>query len=314
MTLHADDRLRRVQIIVVAVAITLRSVQSASTVALGRATRYVPPNAQSSRAMSNASMRNAFLLDGFLHIPQALDAETVEAVSACWSWSIAHPGPAAARLYRDSLVRVDGQAAARLLPGEENGFFYQDIGNAASRPVYERLLGNPAIVGLLADLLEGERAWFLGEQVFLKEGNTPATGWHQDISDIPARGDDLVVFWITLDAVDEETGLGLVRGSHRGPVYSSIYGQFEADAIPDVDERPDEFEVVSHACEPGDVVVFHMGCLHGRGHTRPGQRRRSLALRFIGERCFFESRTNPGDPRNGEPFRREGLRQVLPSG
>ena len=116
-----------------------------------------------------------------------------------------------------------------------------------------------------------------------------------------------------MDAVDEETSLGLVRGSHKGPVHSSIYGRFEAAPIPNVDDLPHEFEVVSYACDPGDVVVFHMGCLHGRGPTRPGQSRRALALRFIGEQGFFESRTDPGDPRNGEPFRRGRLAQVLPA-
>ena len=87
---------------------------------------------------------------------------------------------------------------------------------------------------------------------------------------------------------------------------------FEAAPIPNVDALPDEFEVVSYACDPGDVVVFHMGCLHGGGPTRPGQSRRTLALRFIGEQCFLESRNNPGDPRNGEPFERGRLPQVLP--
>ena len=257
--------------------------------------------------MAAASLRDAFLNSGIVHVRNALDTQTVDAALACWTWSTENPGPGSTRLFRDSMVHVDDLAAARLLPSHEDGFFYQDISSPDSYPVYEPLINSPAIVNLLTGLLDCERAWFLGEQVFLKEGNTPATGWHQDISDIPACGNDLIALWIALDAVDEETSLAMVRGSHKGPVYSSIYGRFEAAPIPNVDDCPDLFEVVSYACDPGDVVVFHLGCLHGGGRTRPGQSRRALALRFIGEQCFFESRTNPGDPRNGEPFRRARL-------
>ena len=264
--------------------------------------------------MATSSLRDAFLADGFAHVPNALDQRTLEVALACWTWSTGHPGPGATRLYRDAMASVVDLDAARRLPSDESGFFYQDIGSRDSRQVYEPLVRSAAVTSLLRRVLDGERAWFLGEQVFLKEGDTPATGWHQDISDITARGDDMIVLWITFDPVDEETALGLVTGSHRGPVYSSIYGRYRADPIPNVDARPDEFEVAAYPCEPGDVVIFHMGCLHGRGATKPRQRRRTLALRFIGENCLFDSRTNPSDPRNGDPYRRDHLLQVLPQG
>ena len=264
---------------------------------------------------SQHSFRDEFLEDGFTHLPKALDAESVQLALRCWQWSIDHPGPTSALVLPDSLVFTDDLSTARASSGSsDDGFFYQDNSNPASKRIYEPLLANPAITALLTSLFHGGPAWFIGEQVFLKEGNSPATGWHQDASDFSARGDELVVLWITFDSVDEETSLGLVRGSHRGSVYSSIYGRYEADPIPDLDAHPDKFEVVSFACEPGDVVAFHMGCLHGRGRTRPGQHRHTLALRFIGEETFFESRSDPRDPRNGKPFGRRKLRQVLPAG
>ena len=262
--------------------------------------------------MPKRSLRKAFLEDGFVHIPSALDAKTVEIAQQCWTWSIQNPGPAAARVLPGSLAFVDDVSTARAIQSDEEGFFYQDLDNPFSHKVYERLLKRPAITDLLADLFGDSRAWFIGEQVFLKEANSPDTGWHQDISYINARGDNIVVLWVPFDFLDSETGLGLVRGSHRGPIYSRIYGEDDGEAIPDVDAHPDEFEVVQHACEPGDVVAFHMGCLHGRGRTRRGQKRRTLALRFFGEGCSFESRNNPNDVRNGEPYGMEQHRQVLP--
>lgn len=250
-------------------------------------------------------LRTKFLKDGYVYVPQALDSQTLQDALNCWQWSIENPGPASARLFQDRLVRVQDQSAARELASKEPGFFYQDITNPSAFPVYEDVIRSDTVAKLLKRILVSKRAWFLGEQVFLKEGSTPATGWHQDISDISAYGDDLIVFWIPFDPVDEATSLGLVRGSHRGPVYSSIYGSYRAEDI------PQDIEPTSFACEPGDIVIFHMGCLHGGAPTRADQTRRALSLRFVGENAYFSSRTNTQDPRNGQPFRTPHMRQIL---
>lgn len=257
--------------------------------------------------MSTDSLRERFLNDGFVYLPQALDPSALNEALACWRWSMANPGPASARLYHDNLVRVADEAAGRALESSEPGFFYQDISNPEAFAVYENLLRSTTMTTLLRQFVETDAAWFLGEQVFLKAPSTPATGWHQDISDITAIGDDLIVFWIPFDPVDKETSLGLVKNSHRGPIYSSIYGQYRADAIPEVSK----FE--TFACEPGDVVAFHMGCLHGGGPTRENQTRRALALRFAGENVRFSSRAGADDRRNGQPYRHSRMKQVLPA-
>lgn len=258
------------------------------------------------------SYRNTFLEDGFVFLPSVLDSRTVDLALRCWHWSIDNAGPSAARVLPDSLSFTDDLSTARTVPTDSDGFFYQDVSNPASGPIYEPLLSSPSLINVLTSLFDGGPAWYIGEQVFLKEGNSPDTGWHQDTGDFMARGDELIALWIPLDSLDADTSLGMVRGSHKGPVYSSIYGGYKADPIPDVDARPDKFEVVSFACEPGDVVAFHMNCLHGRAKTRAGQRRRSVALRFFGEETFYDTRMNPSDPRNGKPYSRDQRRQVLP--
>ena len=214
------------------------------------------------------------------------------------------PRPRVRTLVQDELWRAPGLAAARAIPNRETGFFYQDISNPQAFSVYEDVIRGTAICDLLKRLTTGE-AWFVGEQVFLKEGSTPATGWHQDISDFPASGDNLFVLWIPFDPVDEATSLGLVQGSHRGPIYSSIYQSYKGKA------RPRSVEHVSFACEPGDIVVFHMGCMHGGAPTRANQTRRALALRFIGDDVRFSSRTREDDPRNGKLFRNPTMRRII---
>src|SRR5206468_10107333 len=40
----------------------------------------------------------------------------------------------------------------------------------------------------------------------------------------------------------------------------------------------------------GDVIVFHLGVLHGGAGTAPGLRRRTISLRFLGPDVVFDGR------------------------
>jgi hypothetical protein len=264
----------------------------------------------------DATLRDRFRRDGVVFLPGALDARTQAMALAAWRWSIAHPSPRAARLYETVLERAPGAEAARALPSTEPGFFYQDLGNPDALSVYGQIIRRPAITRVLAALFDhgaggSPQAWFTGEQVFLKEEGSPPTGWHQDISDMPAEGEDMAVIWMSFEAVPREGALEVVRGSHRGPVYSSIYGLYRSQPIPDVGSRRAEFDIVGFACRPGDIVVFHPAMLHGGGPTGPGARRRSTALRFYGEDCWFTPRARPRDGGPRQPCRRPEFARVL---
>jgi ectoine hydroxylase-related dioxygenase (phytanoyl-CoA dioxygenase family) len=127
------------------------------------------------------------------------------------------------------------------------------------------------------------------------EGDLPGRkSWHQDLTGSNAHGDNLVTVWMSFDPVRDDEGVNLVRGSQRGPVYASLIGGFEGEPIPNVGAHPQDFEIVSFATDPGDLVLFHMAMLHGTGPTRPGQQRRTLALRFMGPD------SHPGSPRRGK--------------
>jgi ectoine hydroxylase-related dioxygenase (phytanoyl-CoA dioxygenase family) len=100
--------------------------------------------------------------------------------------------------------------------------------------------------------------------------------------------------------------------------------------LPDVEARRADFDIVSFAVEPGDVVVFHPAILHGGAATRPGTRRRTLSLRFFGEDATYAARpgmtqvvvgeaeaTNvfqllPATLSPGDPFRHPGFPKVRP--
>lgn len=218
-----------------------------------------------------------FLRDGVLHLPGALPAETLHAAEAAYTWSIEHPGPGAARL-----------------PARGDGTFYQDLANPAALPVYTPLVRAPAIADLVTTLFGQPDAWFMYEQIFLKEnGTTRRTPWHQDTPYLPVEGRDLLVMWITFEPVDAAHALEFVRGSHNGPLYDGsrfdpdddtapLYGTGDFPPLPDIEADRAAWDIVSWDVRPGDVLLFHPSALHGGAPTHRGMRRRTLSLRFFG--------------------------------
>ena len=252
------------------------------------------------------AIKEEFRKNGVVHVPNAISKSTLVKLEQFWQWCVDHPGPYAARLFEDRLVRAESLSEATEMETSENGFYYQDIGNREARPLLDSLVREPNIVDLVAQVFgtdDTTEGWFTSEQIFLKEENSPRTGWHQDISDAGIEGNDALVIWLSFDPVSQEKSLEVVRGSHLGPVYSSIYGTFESEDIPNIEDRREEFDIVSYECQPGDVILFHYGTLHGGGPTGPGDRRRSLALRFVGPDCRSS--------RTGKPARHKSFIKVL---
>ncbi len=177
------------------------------------------------------------------------------------------------------------------------------------------LLSSP-LPPLVGDLWGSSDVWFMYEQVFLKEGGeSRRTPWHQDSSYLAVGGRDLAVAWISFDPVSATDSLEFVRGSHHGPLFNGSRFELGDDTaplfpgddlprLPDIENNRAAFDIVSFAVEPGDVVVFHPAVLHGGAPTHPGQRRRTLTLRFFGPDAVYESRPGRAGPRGGGIHRR----------
>ena len=127
--------------------------------------------------------------------------------------------------------------------------------------------------------------------------------------------------------MSEADSLEFVRGSHRGVLYNGSRFDLDDDTaplhqtdalprLPDIEANRADYDIVSFAVEPGDVVMFHPALLHGGGATRPGMRRRTLTLRFFGANAVYDARPGPAGPRidglhsgkrTGDPFRHESF-------
>ncbi|HXV01667.1 MAG TPA: phytanoyl-CoA dioxygenase family protein [Caulobacteraceae bacterium] len=261
-----------------------------------------------------AQARATFRRDGVVHLPGVLDADQLGAAQKAWAWSLANPTAAGIASRTSDVFYVD-QYNPRVLEG------------------YSDMLAASPIPSLCARLWDSEPVWFLYEQVFLKEGGkSRRTPWHQDGSYLPLDGEDVAVAWITFDALARDESLEFARGSHRGQVYNTskfdpgdeTIPHVESEAwprLPPIEAERQKWDIACWPVEPGDVIFFHFRTLHGGAPTLPGRRRRTLSLRFFGERTYYDPKMTKALPNArdlptllepGQPFRHPGFLRVHP--
>jgi hypothetical protein len=236
--------------------------------------------------------------DGVVCLKGALTPEAFSKVEAAVEWSLRHPSPTAVHFYP-----------------HEPAKFFEDRGHNHAGLVRE--------IGLdttMAALWGVERLWYMGEQLFLKEGGEARrTPWHQDTSYLRMMGGQLVACWISLDPLPKAHCLEFVRGSHKGTLYNGsafaaaddtapLYKQSRLPRLPDIQADRDGWDILSWDVEPGDVIVFHLGALHGGAGTAPGLRRRTISMRFLGPDVVFDGR--PRDEAGAEEGNDAALRGV----
>ncbi len=230
---------------------------------------------------------------GVVFLKEVLDAAAMTHITAAYEWSHAH---------------LTG--ALQDFSASEAETFIADTNISAKRSVYQALLRDTVIPDIARDLFGvNSPVWYLGEQIFYKEGGkgTRRTPWHQDTSYGNFEGPMMAVVWIPLDPVDREHSLEVIRGSHRGVTYNGsrfapgddtapLYPVSEMPRLPDIEQERHKWNIAGSDLSPGDLMVFHMGALHGGGGTPPGVRRRSLSLRFIGNEVAWVERNDEPHP------------------
>ena len=205
------------------------------------------------------------------------------------------------------------------------GAYFIDTGIAAKLNSYRELCVKGALPEIAGQLLQSETVRFFGDQVFVKEPNTPGkTAFHQDATYFESEGEQCCVMWVPADPVTLENGAMMyVRGSHRdGTLYkpnvfisqAPLPGSEGAD-LPDIENNLDDYDIVHFDVEPGDLLVHHYRTIHGTGGNQSRyQVRRAASIRYCGDDIRFKERPwapqqlhhtyrlNTGDPLSGPDF------------
>ncbi len=208
---------------------------------------------------------------------------------------------------------------------QREGAYFIDTGVAAKLNSYRRLCVGGALPDVAGQLLGSDTVRFFGDQVFVKEPNTPGkTAFHQDATYFEIEGEQCCVMWVPADPVALEHGAMMyVRGSHKdGTLYkpnvfisqAPLPGSEGAD-LPDIESNLDDYDIVHFDVEPGDVLVHHYRTIHGTGgNSSRYQVRRAASIRYCGDDIRFKerpwapkqlhhtTRLKTGDPLSGPDF------------
>jgi len=148
-------------------------------------------------------------------------------------------------------------------------------------PAYEDFARTGPIVDLTEDLLGPDLKFHHGKLNFKWSGGGTEVKWHQDIPFWPHTSYNVLTIGLALDDIDDEMGpMGVLPGSHRGPVFDhySEAGDWQGH-IRDDDLRTLDLEAAHYLKGPaGTVTVHHCRMVHGSRPNRHPSRPRPFLL------------------------------------
>ena len=142
---------------------------------------------------------------------------------------------------------------------------------------YDRTLRHPAIVDIV-DQLIGPGVRYQSTKLNMKSaGYGSPVEWHQDWAFYPHTNDDILAVGVAIDAMTEDNGgMMVVPGSHRGPLYDHHQDGYFVGAVTDRDVDP--AKAVLLEVPAGGISLHHVRTLHGSAPNRSSRPRRLLLL------------------------------------
>jgi ectoine hydroxylase-related dioxygenase (phytanoyl-CoA dioxygenase family) len=243
-----------------------------------------------------AALADEYARDGTVFLPQVLDAPTMAAIERAFEWKFRQWLPLPGATSYDDGMRVVGD------------------NSADKSDLFAGLMRDTILPDIARALIRSEHLWLFGEQLFWKKSqHVPRTPWHQDAPYYRLDGRQSAVLWIALNDLPREACLETIRGSHRGTIYNGsafmpgddtepIYLEGDFPRLPDVEADRSAWDIAGWEVKRGDVIVFHIGCMHGGAPTWPGLERKSISFRFLGDDIVTATRP-PFRPGFGELFK-----------
>ncbi|HMD28337.1 MAG TPA: phytanoyl-CoA dioxygenase family protein, partial [Steroidobacteraceae bacterium] len=175
---------------------------------------------------------------------------------------------------------------------DDPGYFVEDFCNWQDNEHYRRFIFESSLAETAGRLMQSSTARLYHDHMLTKEpGTRQPTPWHQDQPYYNIEGRQNVSFWIPVDAVNRESTLEFIAGSHLGPwlmprsfmdAQARWFPEGTLADLPDIEGNRDAHPILGWELQPGDAVGFHMLMLHAaRGVGE--RRRRVFSVRFLGD-------------------------------
>lgn len=240
--------------------------------------------AEQNLAVIPEETRAAFRRDGVVCLRQAFDPQWLDLLGRGIAENLERPSP------KQEIRRSEGNG--------DGPRYIEDFWVWSEFSAFETFVRESPAAALAAQLLDARRINLVMDNWFLREaGATARPPWHHDISYFDFEG-SMCVLWLPLDATAKEDSIAFVRGSHlwnrlfmrtffadhRAAAAPGVINGLRYEMPPDIDAAPDDYDLVSFDCNPGDCVFFDMRCLHGAlGASTPKNTVRRYTLRMTKE-------------------------------
>jgi ectoine hydroxylase-related dioxygenase (phytanoyl-CoA dioxygenase family) len=175
---------------------------------------------------------------------------------------------------------------------DDPGYFVEDFCNWQDNEHYRRFIFDSPLAETAGRLMQSSTARLYHDHMLTKEpGTRQPTPWHQDQPYYNIEGRQNVSFWIPVDAVNRESTLEFIAGSHLGPwlmprsfmdAQARWFPEGTLADLPDIEGNRDAYPILGWELQPGDAVGFHMLMLHAARGVGD-RRRRVFSVRFLGD-------------------------------
>ena len=157
-------------------------------------------------------------------------------------------------------------------------------------PAYWDFATKGPIVDLAEDLLGPDIKFHHGKLNFKWSGGGAEVKWHQDVPFWPHTTYDVLTIGLALADIDDEMGpMGVLPGSHRGPLYDHYGGAGDwRGYIDDADAAGLDLDAVDYLKGPvGSVTVHHCRMVHGsKPNLHPTRARPFLLFAYSAADCL----------------------------
>ncbi|MAT16160.1 MAG: phytanoyl-CoA dioxygenase [Planctomyces sp.] len=220
-----------------------------------------------------------FERDGYIIVRNLADPELVQQMRKV---TRKHLEEAILPLEFEADVKYPGSPLSRDSVG---GHTIRRLKQAHARDIcFTEWVSSPQMLGRLSQLLGPELVMPLAHHncVMTKQPQfSSRTGWHQDIRYWSYQRPQLVNAWLALDHEESNNGcLRVIPGSHRlNPVDHAFD---EAQFFLDEDQRNRDLidRHIEAELQPGDVLFFHVLCLHAASANLSEQTKHSVVFTF----------------------------------
>jgi len=190
---------------------------------------------------------------------------------------------------------------------------------------YRDFVMNSPMGELAARIMGVNAVNFFFDAIFVRsQGAQFKTPFHQDEPFWSVAGFDCASAWMPLVPVAQGSALELVRGSHLwernfakdnfGALAGDQRDQISYDSVdglepfPDIEGNRDDYDLVTWAMEPGDVIVFNARTIHGGGGNLAADRGlRVFNTKWLGDDVRVHFRPEGMDPDHSQVMTDSGL-------